>query len=241
MKTKILTGAAVAVFCAGAFASDDFQLWLKLGAEGALSDSVKIKAEEELKFQDDASEFYDEETLMMLEFSCTDWMSVGVGCKIVQERKNTATYKASEGDGGAVEYKPVHSHYWREEVRPTVDLTLKHDLGGWKFDNRLRFEVRDKDDGSDTYMRYRDRIRVRSPWKFTALEINPYASWELFIEDADGLSGSDMFNRHRSQIGVSANFTENLSGGLYALVQADKSDGDWDSFNVLGIECTAKF
>ena len=124
-----------------------------------------------------------------------------------------------------------------DEQRPTLDVTFKTKLDSWGIDDRNRFEWRMKDDGGDDYLRYRNRLRVKSPWKLTAFKINPYAHAEGFIEDKPGLSGGDMFNRYRLTGGVSAEFAKNIKNGLYVSVQSDRSSaGGWDRLGIFGFE-----
>jgi len=223
---------------------NDTQLWLKFFVEGKLPQGFSVHLEEELRYQDDASEFYDEETLAMLKYDVTDWLNIGLGHRVVQERKNRPVYTSKKQDDGSLSYSKVGDgdHYWQNEQRPTLDLTLKIKLASWRIDDRNRFEWRMKDDGGSDYLRYRNRLRVRSPWKLTALALNPYAYGEGFVEDKPGLSGSDMFNRYRLATGVSVELAKNIKGGLYAMMQSDHaSAGGWDRFGVLGFELGVAF
>ena len=221
----------------------DTQLWLKFFAEGKLPHGFSASVEEELRYQHDASEFYDEESFCMLKYDVNDWMTIGLGHRVVQERKNKPVYTSKKKDDGSVSYTEVGDgdHYWQNEQRPVIDVTLKNKLGDWSIDDRNRFEWRMKDDGGDDYLRYRNRLRVRSPWKMTRFKINPYAYAEGFVEDKPGLSGSDMFNRYRLATGISGNLSKNLKSGLYVMMQSDRADSGWDQFGVAGIELGASF
>jgi len=222
----------------------DTQLWLKFFAEGKLPNGFAANVEEELRFHDDASEFYDEESFCMLKCDVNDWLNIGLGHRVVQERKNKPVFTSKQKDDGSVSYTEVGDgdHYWQNEQRPTLDLTLKIKLASWRIDDRNRFEWRMKDDGGSDYLRYRNRLRVRSPWKLTALALNPYAYGEGFVEDKPGLSGSDMFNRYRLATGLSAQFAENIKGGLYAMLQSDRGKvSGWDRFGVIGVDMGVSF
>lgn len=231
---KLHNTVSAALFAAVATASAaENQFWTKLGAEGKIFDNVTWKVEEENKFDED--HYIAEETLFMVDFKITDWLSIGIGDRVAQERKENTMFTGS-GDS----YKRVNDHYWQNENRPTIDVVFSHKINGWRFDDRVRFEWRDKDDGKTDYMRYRNRIRVRTPYKWTSLAISPYASWEFFIEDKPGLDSGDMFNRSRLQIGFSGKIGETLNPGVYYMVQHDK-DGSWTPTSVWGFELTAKF
>jgi hypothetical protein len=222
----------------------DAQLWLKFYAEGKLPRGFSVAVEEELRYQDDMREFYDEESYFIVKFDATDWLNIGLGYRVVQERKNKTVYTAKTADDGSRSYGAVGDgdHYWQKEERPTIEVTLKTKLDAWSLDDRNRFEWRMKDDGGDAYLRYRNRLRVKSPWKLTALKINPYAYAEGFVEDKPGLSGGDMFNRYRLATGVAGQFTKNIKSGLYVMMQSDRaSEGGWDRFGVAGFELGASF
>ena len=243
MRLRLILGAVVAASVAMA-EDGDAQLWLKVYAEGKLPNGFSAAVEEELRYQDDMSEFYDEETLFMVKNDVTDWLNIGLGYRVVQERKNKAVYTAKTADDGSKKYSAVGDgdHYWQKEERPTVDVTLKHKIDQWSLDDRNRFEWRMKDDGKDAYLRYRNRLRVRSPWKWTEFKLNPYAYAEGFIEDKDGLSGSDMFNRYRLATGISGQLAKNIKSGLYVMMQSDRAaEGGWDRFGVAGVEMGVSF
>jgi hypothetical protein len=222
----------------------DTQLWLKFFSEGKLPNGFSASLEEELRYKDDASEFYDEETFLTLKYDVANWLNIGIGQRVVQERKNKSVYTSKKQDDGSLSYSKIGDgdHYWQNEQRPTLDVTLKTKLASWSIDDRNRFEWRMKDDGGDEYLRYRNRLRVKSPWKLTALKLNPYAYGEGFVEDKPGLSGSDKFNRYRLAAGVSAQFAENIKGGLYAMMQSDRGKvSGWDRFGVIGVDMGVSF
>lgn len=226
-----------------AYDDGDAQLWLKGSVKGKLGNGISIKIEEELRYGDDGSELYDEETLLIASKSVTDWLKVGLGYRLVQERKNKPVVTPSTSEDGSVSYSNVGDgdHYWQNEQRPTAELVFHKTFEGWKVEDRTRFEWRMKDDGKDDYLRFRNRLKVKSPWKWTDLGINPYAAWEAFYEEKDGLSGSDKLNRHRYYVGISSKLTEHIKGGLYYLWQTDLKGGNWKDTNVAGIEAGISF
>jgi len=226
-----------------AYDDGDFQVWLKASASGKLGNGLSVKIEEELRIGDNASELYDEETLLLATYPATDWLKVGLGYRIVQERKNKTVVTPKTEADGTVTYSKVgdDDHYWQNEQRPTGELTFHKKVAGWGLEDRTRFEWRMKDDGKDDYLCFRNRLKVKSPWKLTALAINPYVAWEAFCEDKDGLSGSDKWDRHRYYAGVSVKFSEHLKGGLYYMLQTDRHGDGWRKDNVAGLEIGAGF
>ena len=243
MSTPAMAGLALVSVLPCAWGGDT-QLWLKFFAEGKLPNGFAANVEEELRFHDDASEFYDEESFCMLKCDVNDWLNIGLGHRVVQERKNKPVFTSKQKDDGSVSYTAVGDgdHYWQNEQRPTLDVTLKTKLDSWGIDDRSRIEWRMKDDGNDDYLRYRNRLRVKSPWKLTSFKINPYAYTEGYVEDKPGLSGSDRFNRYNLTAGVSAELAKNIKSCLYAMMQSDRaSGGGWDRLGVFGIELGVGF
>lgn len=243
MMKNILVGVLISLpLVSYGYDDGDFQIWLKGAVSGKFDNGVTIKMEEELKYGDSASEFWDEETALVLGYKVNDWLKSAVGYKVVQERKNKTVVTPKTTSGGSVSYASVGDgdHYWQNEERPFADLIFSHKISGWGLSDRTRFECRMKDDGGDDYLRFRNRIKVKTPWKFSSLKMNPYAAWEVFFEDKDSLSGSDKWDRHRIYVGVSTKLSELISGGLYYLAQLDHSN-DWKQTNVAGLEVSVKF
>ena len=130
-------------------------------------------------------------------------------------------------------------HYFRPEHMPRVEATFKQKVAGWGLDDRLRVEYRMKEDTQD-YFRYRNRIRAKSPWKISPLEVNPYVAYEIFLSDLpDDVDW--VVDRQRFYAGLGMKLMKNLDGGLYYLKQIDWKSGDWVETNVLGVELTASF
>lgn len=237
--TLLLAGAGAAQ----AYDDGDRQLWLKFFGDGKLADGFKVKFEESLYYGDDASEFYNQETYLLASYEAANWLSVGLGYRLVRELKTATVLTPKTADDGSVSYGKVGEgdHYWQAEERPTLELVAKQTLSGWGFEDQVRLEWRDKDDGKDDYLRFRNQIKVKTPWSFTALAINPYVAWEANYEDRDDLSGADRWNRHRYSAGVSAKLTKTLRAGLYYLRQDDRSGDDWRTYHVGGVDLGASF
>ena len=232
-KTKISCGASalriakialLCMFChVQAEASDNIRYWFDAQFEAHLAKNLKVKGEQELWYDDDR--LYLQETIFMLEFDAFDWLSAGIGDRLVDEKKMK--------DGKL---------RWCYEHRPTFDLTFKHEYEGFRFDMRNRFEYRDKEAARRNYMRYRGRVRARTPWKWTAWNISPYASWEMYIEDEPSLSTGEMFNKSRSIVGLSMHPAEHLHVSLfYLLLHERHADSGWQPLHVPGIEIKFEF
>lgn len=245
-KTAYLLIAALvlnAVVTGNAYDDGDFQLWLKGEVSGKVSDSFSIKIEEEMRYGNDAGELYNEETLILGTHKINDWLKMGIGFRMVQERKEQEVVTPKTTDDGTVSYFPVGDgdHYWQNEECPTGEFVFGKKIAGWGLEDRTRFEWRMKDDGKDDSLRFRNRLKVKSPYKFTALDINPYAAWEVFYEDKDDLSGSDKLDRHRYYLGASASLSERIKCELYYLLQTDRDGDYWKDTNVAGLEIGLSF
>jgi hypothetical protein len=231
--------AAAAVLASGvvAFAYDngDWQLWSKFEAGGKTEGGLEPKIEQELRYGDDMSEFYYTETYLSLGYRVTDWFKPVVGFASIGERDNKPIYSKA-GDL----YSEKSDHSWKEENDPRVDLYFSKKAMDWGLEDRVRCEYRDKD-GAHSYMRYRNRVKVNTPWKMSPLAINPYAAWETNFEDDTGKASSDRWNRHRLFAGAGMKFGKQFKGALYYMNEQNKKVGDWTSVNVVGIDLGASF
>ena len=219
-----------ALCLAGAAQGANHQMWLKQTIEGSpVKDGdwkgLQVQVEQEEKFNE--KRFIDSETLVMLGWKMNPYLSVFLGDRWVYER--------SGGKGKL-----------RAEQRPTFDLCLAApEFATLKLDFRSRFEYRDKH-GGDAYMRYRERIRLRTSWSVTDFKISPFASEEAFFSDKTHTDRADLFDRSRAQIGLSFKpvpSCKDLSCNLYYMVQHDMSNhsSNWTPTNVCGLELTWKF
>lgn len=219
------TAAALsAILCTSVCqAGDDLQYWVDFQAEVHLHEKVKLKAEQELWYDDDR--LFLEETIFLLEWDALSWMSIAIGDRLVDH--------LHEGE---------HKRHWEYEHRPTADLTLKQEVFGFRFDWRNRLEYRDKESTRRNYLRYRGRIRVRTPWEWTSWRISPYSSWEAYVEDKPGLGKGEMFNRSRSIFGLSMHPAKHTVLSFFYLLQhqRDGSDG-WRPIHVPGVELKFEF
>lgn len=251
--------AATVLAAASAFAYEDgdWQLWLKGSLSGKLGQKASVKFDQEVRYGDDFSEFYNEESFLLLENRLNDAVKIGLGYRWVVERQNKTAWEGgteteSIGPGGEkirqlTGYKPLGDgdHYWRQEERPSAEIVLSHKLAGWDLEDRFRVEYRMKDDGKDPYFRYRNLIRAKAPWEWTDWKVNPYVAWEVNYEDFDKAEhGKDPdFTRHRFYGGVGAKLTKVVRAGLYYCLQRDldQKENRWVDANVIGLDLSASF
>jgi hypothetical protein len=217
MKRLVAVFIALYLLCAlPAFAFDDgdFQLWQTTSAETKLNTDLKIKVEEELRFGDDISELYYTHTDGGIDYKVTDGLHLGLNYRQIYEKK--------KGE-------------WKYENRPHANGTLKWKIEGFSFSDRSRLEFRKPED-KDAKWRYRNKLTVNLPWKWTEFEIQPYVADEIFI-DFEG----DKFNRNRLYGGIKMKIIKNLKAELFYLWQSSKTDDDWIDYNVLGIKAKLIF
>lgn len=199
----------VLVFTASAYAYDDgdFQLWHTENQEFKVNKNSKITLEEEFRWADDAGDFYYQHYDAGFSQSMNKHLVLGVNYRQVYEKKNGK---------------------FQEENRPYVNATLKHELRGFQFDDRNRFEYRHFDYQTDTW-RYRNKFTAKFPWKLIKVEIQPYLADEIFVDLNTG-----SFNRNRFYAGFGFSIIKNLKAEIYYLLQSSKSSGKWADANVLG-------
>ena len=136
---------------------------------------------------------------------------------------------------------------WAREMRPMLNATLSHTFESkWRLDNRSRFEWRQfANNSTQNWNRYRNRTRVTSPWKWTELDINPYATVELF-QPLSGQSGGK--NRRARQnfeaaVGVNMTLTDDVGLNLYYMAEftEQRSNSLRHAANILGVAMSYKF
>lgn len=229
MKRGIIGGALVALMAcllahpASATLGEDgdLQYWNTEAIEGKINDKWKAYMEAEFRWGDDASEFFYQHTHLEIGYAVNDWLSIAPAYRQVWELED------AEAD------------LWAAEYRPMVNITLKHKWNDWEFSDRNRFEFRFFDVDDDRF-RYRNKLTVKSPWKWTALHINPFVADELFFEE-DSDNG---FNRNRLDIGVNLDFGDyvaHLTGNIFYRWQTTDRGEEWRDLNIIGTQLKFKF
>ena len=213
----ILT-ALILVSAQRAYAYDnhDFQVWNTETEELKINASTRIALEEEFHWGDYASDFFYQHYDLSLIRDLNKYLNMGAGYRQIYEKK-----------GGA----------FKEENAPYGMATVFYDLAGFKLDSRSRLEYRHFDYQSDTW-RYRNRFSVKSPWKFTRLQIQPYLADEIFTK----VSSTDL-TQNRFCAGLGVNITKNIKGEVYYMLQSVKNTdtGKWTDANVLGTKLKISF
>ena len=216
---KILTTLAICILPLVSFCRNDaFWSTIKLSYD---TNDFLFSVEELIAFEDEVSS---NELFMQAGYQFCDYFSALIGHRIYNEQ---------------IYGKPMRLI----EHRPTLELRFTvPEFCKLKFDFRTRFELRDKT-SNQPYMRYRQRIRLRTAWNVTSFKISPYFHEELFFQDKPGGNDSDLYDRNRSQFGVSflpVPKCSDLSCNAYFMLQHDLKD-KWEVTNTYGIDFSYKF
>ncbi|MDD5096916.1 MAG: DUF2490 domain-containing protein [Candidatus Omnitrophica bacterium] len=217
-RVGLLIVGLILVFTVNLYAYDDgdFQIWNTDIEEVQLKKNLKLVFEQEFRWANNASEFYYQHYDAGLAYAFNKTWSVGGGYRQIYART-------------------VHQS-WSSESSPYLFFTYSGELAGFKFDDRNRFEYQYYSFQSDTG-RYRNKLTVKAPWKFTKLEIQPFISDEFFI-----MIGNDQgLNQNRLTAGLSFNLTKNLKAELYYMLLSSKSASVWKDYNVLGTKVKVVF
>lgn len=203
-----------------AYEDGDWQYWNTESVTGNLTENLKAYVEAEFRFGDDASEFYYQHTQLELKYEVNEWLEIAPAFREVFELYTKST---TEDD-------------WFAEHRPMLNGTIKWKWADWKFSNRARVSYRMFDIDKDDVFRFRNKLTVKSPWKWTVLEINPWAADEIFLEeDKDGIY------RNRLYVGVGLKLMEHLKGDVFYLWQTTEKGDDWIDYNVIGTKLKVVF
>jgi len=205
-----LAGGLILLLSANAYAykDGDFQVWNTDIEEFKVNKEVKLVFEEEFRWGGSVKEFFYQHYDLGVFYNLQKHLVVGAGYRHVLSKS---------GDKFLVENEPY------------LCAILLWDLAGFNFDNRSRLEYNHFDYKDDTW-RYRNKLTVKFPWKFTKFEIQPYLADEIFILFDDG----QRLNQNRFFTGLGMNITKNLQGEVYYMLQSLKGSKLWTAANVLG-------
>jgi hypothetical protein len=216
-KQIVLVMALLLIVTAMVYAYDDgdFQVWNTDVEEFKINDNSKMTIEEEFRWGDNIDEFYYHHYDAGFFYTLEKYLNIGGGYRYIYELKKGR-------------FKP--------ERAPYATATLLWDLKGFKFEDRNRMEYRNFQYQADSW-RYRNKIAVKLPWKFTKIAIQPYLSDEIFVS----FGGTNQFNQNRFSSGIGINLTKNVKAEAYYMLQAAKSSGKWTDTNVLGTKLKVAF
>ena len=177
------------------------QTWLKAAAEVKPFEAAgrSVRVEDELRYG--GGRLVGEELVMTCGYRFTPWLSANVGHWIARDR-------------------PVKGGHLQTVQRPLFDLSLAApEFWTLKFDFRTRFELCDHHHQSP-FIRYRERLRLRTSWSATRFEISPYCYEEVFLTGRP--HRDSIFDRNRFQAGLSFRPMPSVAGlscNLYYMAQ----------------------
>lgn len=203
----------VALSC-GAYEDGDWQFWNTDGVEHKLSDKARLSFDAEVYFGDDMTDFYYRHVQPGASLLPAPWIEVGVNYRYLEEKK---------------------SGEWVTENRPAACATLIWKPAGFAVSDRNQLEYRSREEQDDTW-RYRNRLRVVAPLKFTKLCLQPYADEEIYV-DID----EKEFQQNRASVGLTAKLLKNLKTDVYYMKKMDWKAGDWLETNILGLQIRLSF
>jgi Protein of unknown function (DUF2490) len=198
-----------------AYDDGDFQIWNTEVEEIQLKKDLKLAFEQEFRWGDNASDFYYQHYDIGLFYNLNKYWNVGGGYRHVLNK--------SKGK-------------FLVENEPYVTATFANQFAGFKYDDRSRLEYNHFDYKDDTW-RYRNKLTIKAPWKFTKLEIQPFVADEIFILFDDG----QRLSENRSTAGLAMNVTKNLKAEVYYMFRTVKNGVKWTDTNVLGTKLKLAF
>ena len=190
------------ICCVSVFAESDFVYQSEFEVEAGLTDRLSAEFGTVFVFNDDANKHDETEIEIGLNYEVSNRLEMGAGY----------LQKYSSSDDG-----------WEDENRPFVNASVKWKWVDWEWSNRAKLEYRMKQD-QDAYFRLKNKLEVKSPWKWTKLEINPYAADQIYIDEEDD------FYKNKTNLGVGMKFSEHVYGDIHYYLEVEKDDGDWDQY-----------
>jgi len=202
------------IICGSAPAESDFEYRSEFAIEAEPIEQLTAEIEGDFRFNDDASEHYRTALGLELNYEVFDWLEPGVGFTQIFKKK---------------------SDEWKKEDRLYLQVAVKWELGDWDFKNRARITNRDKQ-GKSSKLRFRDKLTIKSPWKWTELEIQPYAEEEIFIQE------QDHFYKNRVYGGLELELSDHIDLEIYYLWELEKDDDSWSgNIHAVGTELKLKY
>ena len=201
-----------------AYDNHDFQFWNINIEEVRLHKSGKLVLEQEFRYGDNGSTFYYQhyDTGYVHEFN--NFFNAGLGYRHVNQKK---------------------ADKFLDESEPYAIIVIQGECAGFKISDRNRVEYRYFDYQVSSW-RYRNKLDIKFPWKFTRKEIQPFIADEIFLR----FNGTDL-NQNRLFAGFAFNIIKNLKSEIYYMWQSTKNyakvESYWTDINALGIKLKASF
>lgn len=201
------------------YASDPWQFWLTGKLVAKASENFRATAELNSRMNDSGDNIYKSSDFGLVYLGVAKWLDLGVYYKSIFRNIDI----------------PGQDDVWQHENRPHLNATARFKLFGLTFSDRVQIEYNSFDDLGD-YGTFRNQIAINPPNYLEPLRerkviknelIRPFASYEIFITSANGVS------KHRLKGGVSVKCTKRVFTDLYYLRQ---ENGNFDGgINTAGL------
>ena len=194
-------------------ASEDFQYWNREGMEFKFKNNIKISIVEELRFQDNASLLYHHFTEAGLTIPLKKYFDLSFLYRHIYEKKGEE---------------------WLLESRPQINGTIKIKWHRCIIKDGNRFEYRIRENADNLWC-YRNKLALESPFKWTLLQLQPFAADEIFYDFS-----KKEINRNRVYLGFKLKILRSLKGELYYLLQSSKKQM-WIDWHIMGTKLQLDF
>lgn len=215
----ICLAAATPAFASPKYKDGDWQLWNDETLKAKINDQFGVYVEQEFRWGNNISQYYYEHTHLQLDWKPLSWLTIAPAFREIYELNS--------------------KEIWYAEHEPQLNISGNWKIfENWTFDARARIEYRIFNDPTKSDIwRNRDKFTLKSPWKLTPLNLNPYIADEIFIqENQDGLS------ENRLWIGLGMQFFKNLKGDIsYIWREVHQSDNSWLESNVIQAQLKFEF
>lgn len=201
--------ALIVLFPRSLYAGDPWEFWGKGKLVAKASEHFRASAELTSKFDDGGDNIYKASDWGLVYVGVAHWLDLGVYYKSIFRNVDI----------------PGQEDVWQHENRPHLNATARFELFGIVFSDRVQVEYNSFEDLSN-YGTFRNKIAINPPNYLEPLRerkvlkqerIRPFASYEIFITSADGVS------KHRMEAGLSVKCTKRVFTDLYYMRQEKRN------------------
>lgn len=184
----------------------DSQYWNNLQLSHALSNRVEVKLSMTQKMIHTAHQFGLHNYSPGVTVSINPWVEV------------SAHYKYQ---------RSLHGTLWEPEHRLDLVPTIRWEWGksAGKLDNKVEYRHLE----NDPFWRFREKLTLERSVTFHQLELEPFASGELYYEPGIG-----QLTQTRIQVGTAVPLSRKVDLELYLLRKSTRATPVWLQYNVFG-------
>lgn len=195
-----------------AYEDGDQQFWSSGSIEGDLTESWKLKLEQQFRFGDSMADLYYRYTDIGVIWSAASWLNLGWNyAQLYQKTKGT----------------------WKEENRPHINGAIKWRCQSLELEDRNRLERRIREGAENVWM-FRNKLSLALPVRWTRLDVQPYLADEIFVH----LDESELY-RNRILGGFKGQLAPYLKADIFYLLQSSRAGENWIDYHVIGVKLKA--